>query len=93
MEITYSKSYSEQIFDHFILYGSDYGSTLVFQEYYNLLLENKNKTEEEIVSIIKNYKKTSKSNITVSFSQIGIEFFKPNKYIFPQFYIEYRHDK
>lgn len=87
MKITYEKQYTEQRFKHFTLYQNlSFNSTNVFWEYCNLIKSSPDATKEELTEIIKNHKKTAKSRLRISYEH-GIEFFKENKYIFPEFYI------
>jgi len=88
MIITYNKQYTEDKFEHFNLYGSpSFKSTNVFLEYYNLILSLSSMTKEEITEKIKSHKKESKSDLWISYTEEGIEFFKPNKSVFGEFYI------
>lgn len=88
MKITYEKQYTEQKFKYFTLYQNlSFSSTNVFWEYYNLVKSNSSATKEELIEIIKNHKKVAKSNLRISYGEQEIEFFKENKYIFPEFYI------
>lgn len=89
---TITKSYNEQHYKHFSVYGRpSFKSTNVFWEYFDLLTSNF--TEKEITEVIKNYKKKSKSEIRISYNDKEIEFFKPNKYVFPEFYIILKDEK
>jgi propanediol dehydratase small subunit len=88
MKITYEKQYTEQKFKHFTLYQNlSFSSTNVFWEYYNLIKDNSATTKEELMEIIKSYKKTAQSRLRINYNERGIEFFKEKKYIFPEFYI------
>jgi hypothetical protein len=88
MTITYNKQYNEQSFEHFDLYQNlSFSTSKVFWEYYNLIKSFSSATKEEITEKIKNYKKEAKSGLGISYTEQGIEFFKPNKHIFPEFYI------
>ncbi len=90
MKITYEKQYREQNFKNFTLYGNGYGGTYVFTEYYDLITSYANATCEELTSVIEYYKPTAKSKLRISYDEKGIEFFKPNKYVFPEFYIIFK---
>lgn len=88
MKITYEKQYTEQKFKHFTLYQNlSFNSTNVFWEYYNLVKSNSGATKEQLIEIIKNHKKAAKSKLRISYNERGVEFFKENKFIFPEFYI------
>lgn len=88
MTITYNKEYITQDFSYFNLYGvPSFESTNVFWEYYNLIKSFSSAEKEEIIEKIKTHKKESKSSLNISYTERGIEFFKPKKYIFPEFYI------
>jgi len=88
MKITCEKQYTEQKFKHFTLYQNlSFSSTNVFWEYYNLVKNNSAVTKEELTEIIKSRKKVAKSRLRISYGEQRIEFFKENKYIFPEFYI------
>lgn len=88
MKITYEKQYTEQKFNHFTLYQNlSFSSTNVFWEYYNLVKNNSGATKEELIEVIRNHKKVAKSKLRVSYNERGVEFFKENKSIFPEFYV------
>lgn len=88
MEITYNKQYRSKEYKYFTLYDNvSFNSTKVFLEYYGLIKMISNLEFEELKTVLKNYKKRSKSNLNISYSEDRIEFFKPNKQIFPEFYV------
>ena len=88
MKITYEKQYTEQKFKHFTLYQNlSFSSTNVFWEYYNLVKSNSGTTKEELTELIKNHKKIAKSKIKIRYGENMTEFYKENKFIFPEFYI------
>lgn len=90
--ITITKSYNERHYKHFSVYGRpSFKSTNVFWEYFDLLTFNL--AEKEITGVIKNHKKKSKSKINISYNRDRVEFFKPNKHIFPEFYIILKDEK
>ena len=92
MITTITKSYDEQHYKHFSVYGRpSFRSTNVFWEYFDLLVFNS--AEKEITEVIKNHKKKSKSKINISYSKDGVNFFKPNKHVFPEFYIILKDEK
>lgn len=94
MIITYEKQYIEQKFDNFILYSNlSFSSTKVFWEYYNLIKSFSLATKEEITDKVETYKKTAKSEIYIRYDNKEIEFFKPNKSVFPEFYIIFKDEK
>jgi hypothetical protein len=91
MVITYNKQYTEQKFKHFNLYSNlSFKSTNVFWEYYNLILSFSSATQEEITEKIRTYKKESRSKLRISFREDGVEFYKTDKFIFPEFYILFK---
>lgn len=94
MVITYEKQYTEQKFEHFSLYSSlSFKSTNVFWEYYNFIKSFSSATKEEIINKIKTFKPNAKSKLRIRFENNEIEFFKENKYIFPEFYIILKYEK
>lgn len=99
MIITYNKQYTEQKFEHFNLYSNlSFKSTNVFWEYYNLILSFSSAlrlkaspaTKEEITEKIRTHKKESKSKLRISFREDRVEFYKMDKFIFPEFYILFK---
>lgn len=98
MIITYTNSYRELTFDNFTLYGDTRDSTNIFYEYYNFIVglssarfaKGQSSQKEELTEKIKEYRPTAKSKLRISYGEEGVEFFKPNKYIFPQFYILFK---
>jgi hypothetical protein len=93
MKITYEKRYDETASDNFTLYGgTSYGLTNVFYEYYSVLkaLAREHRAKEEVIQKIKEYKPTAKSKLRIGYSENEVEFFKPNRYIFPEFYIIFK---
>jgi hypothetical protein len=91
MIVTYEKQYTEQKFDSFTLYSNlSFGSTKVFWEYYNIIKSFSLATKEEITEIIKDYKPEAKSKLRIRFENNEVEFFKENKYVFPEMYIIFK---
>jgi len=88
---TMTKTYTERNFQHFILFGDNpFTETQVFSEYWDLIHKNVYKNKEELTQIINDYIPKSKSKIRITSIDNEIEFFAPNKYIFPKFYIKFR---
>lgn len=90
MIITYNKNYSESTFKHFSLFGMpSHKDTLVMDEYYHLLYVAglKGKSWEGLLLFVKEYIPKSKARINIQYCADRIEFLKPNKIIFPVFYV------
>lgn len=95
-QVTYSKKYSEKERKHFTVYGDcPVSDTAVFYEYWQLINTNADKNKAQIIDLINSYIPKAKSKIRIDTNSkemevYEIEFFRPNKYIFPQFYIRFK---
>lgn len=91
MKIEYSKKYDAKHFTHFSLHGEcPIGETLVFFEYWQLITNNHLKsTKDQILDSVHSFIPKSKAKIRIDYNHNEIEFFAPNKYIFPKFYIKF----
>lgn len=92
MITTITKTYDYQIKrDHYTIFGHpSFKSTNVFHEYYDLIMKCPGVNRLGLIEMIKTFKPLSKARIRVDYDENRIEFFKPNKYIFPEFYIEFK---
>lgn len=91
MIVTYTKDYSELNFEYFTVRESKgVINTYVFDEYLNLIKTNGHLNKKDITELVKNWIPIAKSKLRISYNDKEIEFFKPNKYIFPQFYIVFK---
>ena len=91
MAVAYKKHYTEEVFDNFTLYGQpSLNSTNVFWNYYIPIINYKDETKENIIQKIKTHIPQSKARINIVYDDDKIEFFKPNKNIFPEFYIIFK---
>lgn len=89
MSIT--KHYKEKDLGTFILYSNGLNNeTSVFYEYYTLVSSCKDLPAEDVLNTILDYKKVSKSNLRISKESNGLGFYRPNKYVFPVFYIIFK---
>ena len=91
MVITYNKQYAERQFDNFNMYSDlSLKSTNVFWEYYNLIVHNTVSDKNQLEKLIRKHKPIAKSKLRINFEDNGIEFFKENKCIFPEFHIIFK---
>lgn len=91
MIVEYTKSYSQLDCEHFTKYGSSgFKDTQIFHEYESLIRANKDKTKEEILKLVEDYKPTSKAKLRYDFYDNTLSFYAPNKYIFPKFYLIFK---
>lgn len=91
MIIKYSKTYSYEVErTHYKVTGiPTFKNTNVFHEYYDLIMKCPDVNKLGLIEMIKTFKPQSKAKIKICYNKNGIEFLKPNKYIFPEFYIKF----
>jgi len=88
MTITYNKQYQEQQAVNFTFYSDfSHKTANVFWEYKDFLKFYISAEKEEIKQKIKEFKPTAKSKCTITYTDEGIEFFKPSKSVFPEMYL------
>lgn len=91
MVTTITKSY-HKFFEktHYNLYGlPGFKDTNVFHEYYGIILDLDLRCEE-LKEFVRTFKPTSKSRISVYLEDTRILFCKPNRSVFPVFYIQFK---
>jgi hypothetical protein len=88
MQITYSKQYHEQQAVNFTFFSDfSHKTPNVFWQYKDLLTFCFFATKEEIKQKIKEFKPKAKSKCVITYTDDGIEFYKPSKSVFPEMYI------
>lgn len=90
-----TKTYDYQIKrDHYIIFGHPtFKNTNIFHEYYDVIMKCPDVNRLGLIEMIETFKPLSKASICITYGEDKIEFFKPNKYIFPEFYIEFKRSK
>lgn len=88
---TITREYNnEYVGNDWVLYsGLNNKVTEVFREMLFACMSNKELTFDEMVNFVKEYykKKRSRSDLDIFYYEHKIEFMKPNKSVFPVFYI------
>lgn len=92
---TINKTYRETHHNHYTLYGDcPVNDPAIFFEYWRIVYDNFKCTKDELIGLINSHVPKSKAKIRIDFNGkdmeiTEIEFFAPNKYIFPKFYVKF----